>query len=490
MAPRSIESGIALPPAEAIAFLRQKANVTTERWTDIWNEAHSRSFVVAGATSQALVGDFRTAVAKAIETGSTLAEFRRDFDGIVEKHGWEHNGSAGWRSQIIYETNLSMAYAAGRYAQMTEADTLRVYPYWQYQHTSSAHPRPQHLAWVGTTLPADDPWWSTHYPPNGWRCRCSVRPVSAAGLRRQGKDGPDPSPKVVTETWTSKDGRRTSQVPIGIDPGFGYNPGAAWLDGTPPPTSGAPRAPLVPPVPSAPPTAVPTVPAPLPLPTPPVTPVVAPPTPPPVLPSVQPSAPVPVPPSAPDYEERLRRLEARRGVPRMPRADAPGESDFGDWSRKIITDAAKPDGTHRLAGEVSQAVRDRMQERGLVVTTPIDANAVDIRHITRSDKQAAGRGIKAPDVQRIPELLGHPLAVLADRKDPGVLIYVFRPLRQEEPRLGKLIVRLGMRSKRDGTMVTGNRVISGGLETLSNLRRVKLYELLDGTLDDPAGEEG
>ena len=249
--PRSTASAIDLPPDEAIAFLRQKTNTTSEHWTDLWQEAHSRGFTVAGATTQALVGDFRAAVAKALEQGTTLAEFRKDFDAIVEKHGWVHNGTPGWRAQIIYETNLSMAYSAGRYAQMTEPDTLLVYPYWQYQHTSSAHPRPQHLAWVGTTLRADDPWWSSHYPPNGWRCRCSVRPVSAAGLRRQGKDGPDPAPPVTLRPWRNPRTGQVIEVPAGIDPGFGYNPGAAWL-GQPPSASAAPQPPMIPPTPAAP----------------------------------------------------------------------------------------------------------------------------------------------------------------------------------------------------------------------------------------------
>lgn len=182
-------------------------------------------------------------VARALEQGTTLAEFRRDFDTIVARHGWVHNGTSAWRSQIIYETNLAMAYSAGRYAQATDPDVLAVYPYWQYQHTSSLRPRPQHLAWVGTTLRADDPWWATHYPPNGWRCRCGVRLVSEAGLRRMGKTGPDTAPKVDWTTWRNPRTGERVPIPEGIDPGFGYNPGAAWRGGTPPagtPPTGTP----------------------------------------------------------------------------------------------------------------------------------------------------------------------------------------------------------------------------------------------------------
>ena len=222
---------IGLPFEEAIDFFRQKIPQHSDHWADVWKEAHSRAFMVAGAASDSLLNDFHAALQKALSHGTTLAEFRRDFDRIVQTHGWQHTGTAGWRAQIIYETNLATAYSAGRYVQMTEPETLRQFPFWQYRHSGSRHPRLMHLAWDGMTLAADDPWWDTHYPPNGWHCGCRVSPVSRGGLRRMGKSGPDQAPPLVTRDWTNPKTGETHQVAVGVDPGFDYNMGKAWKQG-------------------------------------------------------------------------------------------------------------------------------------------------------------------------------------------------------------------------------------------------------------------
>lgn len=213
-----------LPFNEAIDFFRQKVNLPTEKWTDIWQGQHSRAFVVAGAARGDLLSDLRSAVDKAIAQGTTLNEFKRDFGKIIEKTGWQYKGGHDWRTRVIYETNLRTANAAGRYKQMTDPDVLKSNPYWMYRHGGSAQPRADHLSWDGLVLPADDPWWRTHYPPNGWGCSCYVDALSEDDLTRLGVKVSTP-PNDGTYEWTNPSTGETIQVPNGIQPGWAYNVG-------------------------------------------------------------------------------------------------------------------------------------------------------------------------------------------------------------------------------------------------------------------------
>ena len=245
---------IGLPFTQANEYFRQKINMPSAHWTAVMDEAHSRSFAVAGAMKDGLVEDFRQAVHKAIAKGTGLQEFRKDFDGIVKKHGWSHTGTANWRAQIIYRTNMANAFAAGRYAQMTNPAVLAAFPYWEYIHVSCLDPRPQHVAWSGTVLRADDPFWATCYPPNGWGCHCIVGTVSEGGLSRMGKTAPDASPKLEWRDYENRSTGVVTKYPAGVDPGFAYNPGKAWQDRAAQPV----KAPDVKPVGVAPPVLAPT----------------------------------------------------------------------------------------------------------------------------------------------------------------------------------------------------------------------------------------
>lgn len=218
-----------LPFPEAIETLRGKLNLPTQTWTDLWEGQHARAFTVAGATREELLSDLRGAVTAALEDGETLEQFRSRFDKIVSQHGWSFRGGRNWRTRVIYETNMRTAYQAGRFQQLQAVKARR--PFWLYKHSDLVtHPRPLHVAWDGLVLSADDPWWDTHYPPNGWGCRCTVRALSERDLARRGKDGPDQAPPIEWEDKTvgvRGPNPRSVRVPQGIDPGWAYNVGKA-----------------------------------------------------------------------------------------------------------------------------------------------------------------------------------------------------------------------------------------------------------------------
>ena len=179
--------------SEAVSYFLRKKRVPTATWRDLHQAQHVPAFTVAGALRDDLLADLQSAVQAAIDQGETLDDFRKRFESIVSKRGWTGwtgEGTAkgrAWRTAVIYTTNLRTSYMAGRW------ETLKTFPYLKYQHNPVRNPRADHVAWDGLVIRTDDPWWKTHYPPNGWGCRCSATGVSDARLQVLGKT-PDAAP--------------------------------------------------------------------------------------------------------------------------------------------------------------------------------------------------------------------------------------------------------------------------------------------------------
>jgi hypothetical protein len=99
-------------------------------------------------------------------------------------------------------------------------DLLKTRPYWKYIHSDAvSNPRPLHQSWSGTVLRYDDPWWQTHFCPNGWGCRCRIMAVSASDYKGH------PAPDDGTYEKVDRNGV-VHTLPKGVDYGWDYAPGA------------------------------------------------------------------------------------------------------------------------------------------------------------------------------------------------------------------------------------------------------------------------
>lgn len=98
-----------------------------------------------------------------------------------------------------------------------------------YDAVNDNRTRPQHKAWDNIVLPVDHPFWDTHYPPNGWNCRCLPRSLNDRDSKRLGLEVSE-NPEVIWEDREVKVGEGqyvTVRVPEGIHTGFAYNPSIA-----------------------------------------------------------------------------------------------------------------------------------------------------------------------------------------------------------------------------------------------------------------------
>lgn len=241
-----------LPPAEAIAFFRKKGLAASFAWQDVWQAEHARAFTVAKAMTRGVLESIREELDTALAEGLTLEQFRIALRPRLEAQGWWGKkrmtdpltgesklvqlGSPR-RLKVIFNTNMRTAYSAGRYERQQRVKSAL--PIVVYRSKLDGRERPEHGAWHNTALPADHPWWDTHYPPCDWGCRCQTVSMTRGQAARRGLiadkdadlDALAPPPANPTYRYTNPRTGEVSDVEEGISPGWSYHVGRSPLDG-------------------------------------------------------------------------------------------------------------------------------------------------------------------------------------------------------------------------------------------------------------------
>lgn len=438
----------ALPPEEAVAYFRAKGlNLTPSfDWHDLWQGDHATAWTVAKSAGFDILNDIYQAVEKVITGQSDWADFQRNLIPTLQAKGWwgrkavvdpahpelgpqmAQLGSVR-RLRVIFDTNIRMAYAAGRWNQIVRQADLR--PYLRYSAVLDDKTRPEHRRWHGTILRWDHPWWGGHFPPNGWFCRCTVVTVDDHDLARYGwtvSPAPpeDPVPPILYENPRTGE---VTETPAGIDPGFAYNPGAAALD------AHAARAAVA---------------------------------------------------KWTDAPPALTAAAQAASIDFMLPALT---KDFGDWvdqyavQVQAAADAAakgeavppiRKTGDQRVVGALTRPVLDFLASRGIEPQSGAISITDDIVvHMLRTVKTDRGAALTAEELKQLPEILAHPARIVWDQTDPAVL-YVFNA----DHATGKVIVRIDFINKVKRQKAVSNAVRSGGLVQANNLEE----RLPDGTL--------
>lgn len=254
-----IDLGVAIhmPPKDAIAYFTSKGYAISFNWTQVWQEQHARAFTVAGVARADILRDIHNALQEALESGQTGKWFREQLEPILRRKGWwgkkeeidpdtgevrEVKQGCPERLDLIFDQNIGGCFSAGRYKQGKENAAFR--PYWQYVCKMLPTSRAAHKALNDLVFRHDDPFWDTHYPPNGYRCQCSVRFLSRARLLREGLEVQESAGRMVSrevKVYDRHAGRRRArkvwgyQLPDGrtawTDLGFSSNNAALWAGG-------------------------------------------------------------------------------------------------------------------------------------------------------------------------------------------------------------------------------------------------------------------
>jgi len=233
-----------LPPEEAVKYMQQRGLLTqTFDWRDLWHEEHAHQFTVSRLARLDLLQAIHDGILGSVKGDVSRRDFMRGIKDMLVTEGWWGEKAVidpktgdtvitkfdANRLKLIYDINTRQAYSTGLWQRIERNKATS--PYIRYITKRDERVRDSHRTWDNLTLPVDHPFWHTHTPPNGWRCRCRITSMSQAeydkGLSPTGQPLVKDAPPEEFVEWKNKRTGEMMQVPKGIDPGFDYNPGKA-----------------------------------------------------------------------------------------------------------------------------------------------------------------------------------------------------------------------------------------------------------------------
>lgn len=180
---------------EALRYAHSKKIVLPDEFYSMDLKTRQMATTVSFLSSLEQIETVIKAVNKSIADGGTFKDFQKlieESEIILPKHYLDN----------VFRTNIQSAYGHGRWIQQNRNKAKR--PYLMYSAINDSRVRPSHLALNRIVRHIDDPFWLTHYPPLGFRCRCTVMALTEKQALKYGITPDDKLPEVAEALdWSS-----------------------------------------------------------------------------------------------------------------------------------------------------------------------------------------------------------------------------------------------------------------------------------------------
>lgn len=182
-------------PKRALKYASELIDVN---WTEadrlMMERFQIEAFLVAGVGSYELEEKLKELAAARMKGLIDATDFELGARRLMMDYGigLGEQPPSGW-IQTNIDTAITGSVNAARWVRLTDPAITKVYPALMYRTQRDGRVRPEHAALDGKVFRKDDAIWRTIYPPNGWRCRCYVEPLTAddAEIKDLEKTTPD-----------------------------------------------------------------------------------------------------------------------------------------------------------------------------------------------------------------------------------------------------------------------------------------------------------
>ena len=180
---------------EALQYAHSKKVVLPDEFYSMDLKTRQMATTVSFLSSLEQAESVIKSLNKTLASGGTFNDFQKlvaESEIILPKHYLDN----------VFRTNIQSAYGHGRWQQQQRNKDKR--QYLMYSAINDSRVRPAHLALNRIVLPIDHPFWLTHYPPTGFRCRCTCIALTEAQALKYGITPDDKLPEVAEALdWSS-----------------------------------------------------------------------------------------------------------------------------------------------------------------------------------------------------------------------------------------------------------------------------------------------